>query len=599
MHADACCHQNGGRRVVQDGQNTAQSSNPAQPAPGAHGLSDILRHVGTALYYWSADDDRIRWSANATDMFAAAYIDMPRTGAEYTALLDEDTRDARKSALVAACKRASSPSGDFDQLFTVKQTGLDGRQKIHRFAERGRILINSDGSIAGIHGSLRQIRAGEEAIAAAAAGGDLDPLTGALSRTAIAAQLAAAIAEARARNGSCGLMIAAIDKLAVVNDSFGFDVADSVIAETSRRIIKVLRDGDMIGRIAGNKFAILLQNCTSEEANIAARRICDTVSESPVKTHNTEVVVTVSIGCVVAPRFAPDGEKAMSRAIEALQAARRSRRAGFMMYEPDTRRDVERRDNLKLATDLLSALSEGRMGVALQPVVYTGSEEPAFYEALVRVRSRDGEDVSAGAFMGLADKLGLVHLIDTRMLDLVIELLIADPQLRVSLNVSVSTALDPDWFQRITDHILRQRDIAPRLIVEITETEAIQDIKETAAVVSWMHDLGCKVALDDFGAGYTTYRNLRDLGVDIVKIDGAFMLNLHRSQADQLFVKTLVELSSNLGIETVAEWVEDEQDAELLKTYGVTYFQGHLYGRAVTRYMPCDGPLEKKEPIAI
>ncbi|MCB1478818.1 MAG: bifunctional diguanylate cyclase/phosphodiesterase [Rhodobiaceae bacterium] len=562
-------------------------------------MSDILRHVGTALYFWSAEDDRFRWSANAADLFSRAYLDMPRTGAEFTALLDEEVRNSRKADIAAASNGPANLDGDFDHLFTIKQTGLDGRMKIHRFAERGRVLRNPDGSIAGIHGALREIRTNEEAIAAAASSGDLDPLTGALSRPALAAQLTGAIAGARTKGGSCGLLIAAIDKLAVVNDSFGFDVADSVIAETSRRIVNVLRDGDMIGRIAGNKFAILLHHCTSEEAAVAAQRIRDSVSKTPVETHNTEVVVTVSIGCVIAPRFAADAEKAISRAIEALQEARRSHRAGFKMYEPDTRRDVERRDNLKLATDLLSALSEGRMGVALQPVVYTNTEEPAFHEALVRVRSRDGEDISAGAFMGLAEKLGLVHLIDTRMLDLVMDMLIADPELRVSLNVSVSTALDPDWFQRITDHILRQSDIAPRLIVEITETEAIQDIKETAAVVSWMHDLGCKVALDDFGAGYTTYRNLRDLGVDIVKIDGAFMLNLHRSKADQLFVRTLVELSSNLGIETVAEFVENEQDAELLKSYGVTYFQGHLYGRAATRYMPCDGPLNQKEPIAI
>lgn len=243
---------------------------------------------------------------------------------------------------------------------------------------------------------------------------------------------------------------------------------------------------------------------------------------------------------------------------------------------PTWQRDVQRRDNLRLATDLLSALSEGRMGVALQPVVSTVDDEPAFYEALVRVRSRDGEDVTAGAFMGLAEKLGLIHLIDTRMLDLVVEMLKADPSLKVSLNVSVSTALDPDWFQRITDHILHQRDIAARLIVEITETEAIQDIQETAAVVSWMHDLGCKVALDDFGAGYTTYRNLRDLGVDLVKIDGAFMLNLHRSKADQMFVKTLINLASNLGIETVAEWVEDERDAQPAEEMGRGIHPGPL-----------------------
>ncbi|MFN0264888.1 EAL domain-containing protein [Tepidamorphus sp. 3E244] len=575
---------------MQDGQNTTDQETSAPPA-SAHGLSDILRDTATALYHWSAADDRIRWSGNAAGLFDAIYHELPRVGADYEALLDEDVKKKRQRAIIAAAKGETDCGLNFEQVLPIRDVGLDGRQKLFRLAECGHLLINEDGTIAGIHGSLHHIRAGEEGLAAASA--DLDPLTGAMTRSALSAQLNSSIAKARAKSGSCALLVAAIDKLAVVNDSFGFEIADTVIAEISRRMHRVLREGDMIGRIAGNKFAVLIHDCTTEDAATAAQRVREAVSISPVEIESTEVVVTVSVGCVLVPRFAPDAEKAMTRGIEALNDARHSRRSGYAMYEPDTRRDVQRRDNLRLANDLLSALSEDRMGVALQPIVSTTNDEPAFYEALVRVRSRDGEDVTAGAFMGLADKLGLVHLIDTRMLDLVVSMLIADESLKVSLNVAVSTALDPDWFQRITDHVLRNRSIAPRMIVEITETEAIQDIEETAAVVAWIHDLGCKVALDDFGAGYTTYRNLRDLGVDLVKIDGAFMRNLHRSEADQMFVKTLIDLSQNLGIETVAEWVEDERDADLLKQWGAEYIQGHLYGRAVTRYMPCDGPLEK------
>lgn len=492
----------------------------------------------------------------------------------------------------------SASDSCFEHSFTVRDVGIDGRQRVICLAERGRLLRNADGTIHGIHGSVRLVR-NNKGVTAETVATDLDQLTGALSRSAMTAQINASISSARTKGGSCAVLVVAIDKLAVVNDAFGFDIADTVIAEISHRIAALLREGDMIGRIAGNKFALLLHNCNLEEAKVAAQRIQDGVANSPVEIEGTEVVVTVSIGGVLTPRFAADAERALCRAIEALDDARRGRRSGLKIYESNMQRDVQRRDNLRLATDLLSALSEGRMGVALQPVVSTVDDEPAFYEALVRVRSRDGEDVTAGAFMGLAEKLGLIHLIDTRMLDLVVEMLKADPSLKVSLNVSVSTALDPDWFQRITDHILHQRDIAARLIVEITETEAIQDIQETAAVVSWMHDLGCKVALDDFGAGYTTYRNLRDLGVDLVKIDGAFMLNLHRSKADQMFVKTLINLASNLGIETVAEWVEDERDANLLKKWGAEYIQGHFYGRAITRYMPCDGPLDVKTLMAI
>ena len=140
---------------MREGQNTLQQAN--KPASAAHGLSDILRHVGTALYFWSAEDDRFRWSANAADLFSRAYLDMPRTGAEFTALLDEEVRNSRKADIAAASNGPANLDGDFDHLFTIKQTGLDGRMKIHRFAERGRVLRNPDGSIER-NGSTRSTR---------------------------------------------------------------------------------------------------------------------------------------------------------------------------------------------------------------------------------------------------------------------------------------------------------------------------------------------------------------------------------------------------------------------------------------------------------
>ena len=560
-------------------------------AGAANTLSDILRDVDTALFHWTAADDRIRWSANAPDLFHPAGRQAPRTNAHFMHLLDPEKRLAREGAIAHAFNRSGQTGGKYDFVFQLTIDGPRGRAKVCWFEERGHVLHDAGGNVIGINGSLRSITAPMATAATTGDANDTDALSGALTRASFTARLGEDIAAARKSGGGCCLLVMGIDNLAMINDSFGFETADSVITEIARRVTAVLREGDIIGRLAGNKFAVILHNCTSEEAAVAARRFCESVSQSPVTTENSDVVATISVGGVIFPRFAPDAERAITRAMEALQQARKSRRGGFRMYEPDTRREVERRDNLRLATDLLSALSEQRMGLALQPIVSTEDDEPAFYESLVRVRSRDGEDVSAGAFMNLADRLGLTHLIDTRVLDLTVELLIAEPDLKVSINVGVSTALDPDWFQRITDHVLHNRDIAHRMIVEITETEAIQDIQETAAVVSWMHDLGCKVALDDFGAGYTTYRNLRDLGVDMVKIDGSFMRNLHRSEADQLFVQTLVNLARNLGIETVAEWVEDERDAQLLKDWGVTYLQGHLYGRATTRYMPCDSTL--------
>ena len=174
----------------------------------------------------------------------------------------------------------------------------------------------------------------------------------------------------------------------------------------------------------------------------------------------------------------------------------------------------------------------------------------------------------------------MVRLIDHRVIELVIAELVAAPSLKASVNVSPDSITDPDWWAALGAQLRARPGVAQRMILEITETAAIQNIDETAGFVTRAKDLGCRIAIDDFGAGYTSFRNLRRLGVDMIKIDGAFVQNLTRSEDDRVFVRTLIELGRSLGLETVAEWVQDEQAAAILAGWGCDYLQGDLIGRA-------------------
>jgi EAL domain-containing protein (putative c-di-GMP-specific phosphodiesterase class I) len=198
----------------------------------------------------------------------------------------------------------------------------------------------------------------------------------------------------------------------------------------------------------------------------------------------------------------------------------------------------------------------------------------------MRIRRADGELVPASAVIPIAEQLGLVRLIDHRVMELLIAEMVAAPTLVASLNVSPDSATDPDWWAALGAHLRSRRGLAQRLIIEITETAAIQDIGETAGFVTRAKDLGCRIAIDDFGAGYTSFRNLRALGVDVIKIDGAFVQNLTRSEDDRVFVRTLIELGRSLGLKTVAEWVQEEQAASMLAGWGCDYLQGALIARA-------------------
>lgn len=156
------------------------------------------------------------------------------------------------------------------------------------------------------------------------------------------------------------------------------------------------------------------------------------------------------------------------------------------------------------------------------------------------------------------------------------------PTLQTSFNVSPASTTDPDWWAGLGSLLRKHTGIAERLIVEITESAAIEDIDETRGFVARVKDIGCRIAIDDFGAGYTSFRNLRKLGVDIVKIDGAFVRNITHSEDDRAFVRTLIDLAKRLKLETVAEWVQDDAAAETLQAWGCDYLQGALVGLAAT-----------------
>jgi EAL domain-containing protein (putative c-di-GMP-specific phosphodiesterase class I) len=235
------------------------------------------------------------------------------------------------------------------------------------------------------------------------------------------------------------------------------------------------------------------------------------------------------------------------------------------------------------ATDaIITALNERRIFLAYEPIVATATRQPAFYECLMRVKRADGSLLAVNELVPLAERLGLVRLLDHRVLELALEQLIAAPDFRASVNVSAASTVDPDWWAALGAMLNANPGVAERLTVEITETTAIHDIDDTRGFVSRVKDLGCRIAIDDFGAGYTSFRNLRKHGVDLVKIDGAFVRNLKNSEDDRAFVHTLIDLARRLGLETVAEWVQDDDAAAMLEDWGCDYLQGALVGLAST-----------------
>src|SRR5690348_2797715 len=544
--------------------------------PSVPQAADILASLGQASFVWDIGSDRLTWSQNA----AAVFTDIPEeqlaSGAAFAKLI-EPARSIRNDALTQAPPVRADEGVPYRIEYGVRATTA---VPVIWIEETGVWFAGSDGRPWRAQGVVRvnnERRARDEQLLKLSRH---DPLTGELNRTHLIAALAEAIEENTRFRSACAFMLIGIDHLARVNDAFGFDVADAVIAEVAVRIRARLRAGDVLGRFSGNKFGLILKNCTVDDTNVAAERFLASIREEVVPTKSGPVSVTASIGAVSVPRYARNADEAINRAQETLDAAKRRRAGSFGLWRPNVERDAQRRVNIRVTDEIVTALNERRITLAFEPVIEALARKPAFYECLVRMEQEGGKLLLAPDIVPVAERLGLIRLVDHRVLELVVAELAAAPQASLSLNISPDTTMDPDWWAGIESLMRAHPGVAERLIVEITETVAIQDIDDVRAFVSRLKNFGSRIAIDDFGAGYTSFRNLRKLGVDIVKIDGAFVQNIARSADDRAFVHTLIDLARRLNIKTVAEWVQDEEAAVMLREWGCDYIQGRLIGLA-------------------
>ena len=547
-------------------------------APGR--VMTALFASGEAAYAWDCVSDELIWSENAQSLLAAAPEQLA-TGRGFAGLLDPRSWQNRHDTVFGDARKDEGEGVSYKLRYALKcPQGKDCRW----IEDSGRWFASADGKPARAEGLLRIVteqHQREEELARLSAS---DPLTGDLNRVVLTKAIEEELESAEKFKTSFGFLIVGIDDLSHFNRSYGFGVGDQAIAAISERLRAKKRGKDLIGRFSDNKFGILVRECSPDDLMVAGARFVNAVREAPFETSAGPLVLSVTTGGVVAPRYARDVSEIMAHAHEALDEAKAAGKGSFRAYKPNVENQQRRRENLRITDLIVAALNERRVGIAMQPVVRTRTREIAFHECLVRLSDAEGAAVDAKTIVNVAEQLDLVRLIDHRVLELACEKLRADPALRVSINVSAATIHDNVWMSALAAEV--QGGIAPRLIVEITESAAIQDVEASYRFVAHVRSKGCKVAIDDFGAGYTSFRNLRKLGVDMLKIDGSFVENLDTAVDDRAFVKALLQLAKDLKIETVAEFVQTDSVAEWLLAWGCDYLQGALTGMPARAEVP-------------
>ncbi|MDB5367318.1 MAG: hypothetical protein JWM77_3245 [Rhodospirillales bacterium] len=535
----------------------------------AAALTIALAAAGDVGYEWDLASDEVRFFGAINELFGAD--SPPATGRAFHDVIVGQDLSARLAALDAHWTDA----GIFDCEFRLLLG--DGRYRwVH---DRGQAARGPDGAPRLVRGVLRAIDRRKLYELSLEQNANFDELTGLFNRPRLQTSLTETLGQVQRYAAVACYMAIAVDKLPVVGEGFGRAAADAVLIGIAHRLERVLRERDVIGRVGVDMFGVILHRCAPDHMAAVAQKLLQAVRTDAIDTPDGPIHVTLSIGGVALADAVSDANELMAKAELALGNARGRGADCFVEYEWSRAQRREHRVQVEVAEQVLRAFKTNQARFAFQPIVDSAHGGTAYYEALLRIEGPDGSVLPAGAFLPAIDRLGLNRIVDLHVLDLAVAELVAHPDISLAVNVSGLTVSDRPW-RHHAEHLLRGRpDVAARLIIEITETVAMQDVAEAERFVTAMRALGCRVALDDFGAGYTSFRHLKALSVDIVKIDGSYVQGLPLNPDNQLFVRTLLALCDGFGLKTVAEFVETQAEADLLRTYGVGLLQGYHCGK--------------------
>lgn len=392
-------------------------------------------------------------------------------------------------------------------------------------------------------------------------------------------------------HGDSALLFIDLDQFKIINDTSGHRAGDELLMHLAAVMRDRLRPGDILGRLGGDEFGTLLRGVpTAEAAAHAAERLRACIEGFIFTWEQRTYTISASIGVVMLAN-AMSLKELFAHADAACYLAKEAGRNRVHVYSEDDTAVIQRLGEMEWANRLRDALRDGRLLLDYQELhpLQPDGIEGAHVELLLRLRGEDGAEVLPGAFLPAAERYGLMPLVDRWVVETALANLDRIHPLGAGLascaiNVSGASLDDDALFARI-EELIEEHGIAPqRLVFEITETVAVRNFVASSAPIGRLRKLGCRVALDDFGAGMSSFGYLKNLALDMVKIDGSFVQNLTHDRMSQSIVRAVTEIGHQQGLSVVAEWVASQEMVNLLASMGVDYAQGfalHKPERAV------------------
>jgi two-component system CheB/CheR fusion protein len=460
-------------------------------------------------------------------------------------------------------------------------TGRAGRRTVVEYVAQpiGTVDGQQDGAVL----TLRDVGERERMVAELEWRGNHDVLTGLSNRFSFERELGRAVEAARLRGITSCLLFLDLDKFKIVNDTSGQLAGDQLLREIARVLSASVRASDVVARIGGDEFAVILQNCRLEDGEAAAATLIRGVGELGFVWGERAHPIGLSVGLVVVDRVAASTTfDVMADADIALYEAK-TRGGGRVEVFRQIDDPSSARAQFAVLTEINRALSENAVELYCQPIVAAEGGGWAGIEILARLRDRGGRVMLPKVFLPAAERHGLVRRLDRAVVRRTFETLaLADrthpsaTALDVHINVAGSTLSDRDFFEHVRAMAVEHGVDMRRIVIEITESAAILDLPVARSFVSGIRQLGGRIALDDFGKGMSSFDYLRMLEVDMVKLDGSFVGGVADDRINQAIVRATVDVAKAMKLTLVAEMVASQADAEFLRKAGVDRLQGYL-----------------------
>lgn len=423
-----------------------------------------------------------------------------------------------------------------------------------------------------------------------------DVLTGASNRQEFERQLTALLTTDSAQ-GKINHVVCEIDldQFKIINDTCGHIAGNELLKQVAGLFREIIREGDLLGRLGGDEFGILMKNCNIQNAEIVAKRWLKNINEYRFEWEGRKYSITASIGLVPIMDTSHGAEEILSKTNIACLTAKEHGRNRIHIYDISDMETEKVHGELKIASEIHQALDENRFRLYWQPIVPVNEPERKIqYEILIRMLDHNNKIIPPGLFLPAAEKYGISTRIDMWVINKIFYLLESSPSLldniqNIDINLSGQSLGNEDVFQTIATHLKKGFIPAKKICFEITETAVVSHLQEAVDFIKRLKKLGCQFSLDDFGSGLSSFAYLKTLPVDFIKIDGSFVKDIVDDEIDFAFVKSITEIGRVMGKKTIAEFVENDAILVRLQNIGVDFAQGYGIGKPV--------PIEENDVI--